>query len=195
MHLLLALAVLATLSTAPASEPLELDTETPPPPAADVTIDSASPAWTELVEWGVARFRAAGLELPALEVSVHADKGPCDGNGGLYQPGPTPRVRLCSAGRPDARAVKLLTLHELAHAWAEARLSEETRAALLELRGLEAWVDPALPPHEWGAEHAAEILSWGLMDEEVRIIRIYDAEPAQLEAGFELLVGARPMWV
>ena len=62
------------------------------------------------------------------------------------------------------------------------------------MRGLRAWVDPDRPTSEWGGEHAAEVLSWGLMDTMVPIIRIEDAEPAQLRAAFEQLVGRAPLW-
>ena len=43
-------------------------------------------------------------------------------------------------------------------------------------------------------EHAAEVVSWGLMDEMIPIIRIYNAEPAQLSEAFNLLVHEPPLW-
>ncbi len=67
-------------------------------------------------------------------------------------------------------------------------------AAFLRLRGLDAWVDEGVPPHEWGAEHAAEVVSWGLMDERVPIVRIYDASPPELAVAFDLLAGQSPLW-
>jgi len=88
----------------------------------------------------------------------------------------------------------LTTLHELAHAWADAQLSTAQKAAFLELRGLDVWYDARVPRHERGAEHAAEIVSWGLMDEMIPIIRIYDAEPARLFEAFSLLVHRSPLW-
>jgi hypothetical protein len=56
------------------------------------------------------------------------------------------------------------------------------------------WYDRLLPPHERGAERAAEVVSWGLMDEMIPIIRIYDAEPALLTEAFNLLVDRPPLW-
>ena len=88
----------------------------------------------------------------------------------------------------------MITLHELAHAWAETQLTPIDQADFLRLRRLDAWSDEGLPPHEWGAEHAAEVVSWGLMDELIPIVRIYDAEPAKLTIAFELLVDQRPLW-
>ena len=55
-------------------------------------------------------------------------------------------------------------------------------------------MDQRRPPHEWGAEHAAEVVSWGLMDEAAPIIRIYDNEPAVLLMAFEELTGSGPLW-
>ena len=66
--------------------------------------------------------------------------------------------------------------------------------AFLRLRGLDVWTDQRFPPHEWGAEHAAEVVSWGLMDEPIPIIRIYDAEPPELSIAFDLLVDRPPLW-
>jgi hypothetical protein len=157
-------------------------------PAA-VTIDASSAAWVEQVEWGVGRFRRAGLELPPMAVTVHADRAPCDGNDGLFRPRVPVEVHLCSPAPTGSRAARLITLHELAHAWAETQLTGDRRASFLAHRRLRAWRDPALAPHEWGAEHAAEVVSWGLMDEVVPIVRIYDAEPEVLSVAFEHLTG------
>ncbi len=159
-----------------------------------ITIESPSPAWTRRVEWGLDRFRDAGLTLPAMAIIVHDDDGPCDGNSGLYLPNDPVEVHLCTPGPDDSRPARLTTLHELAHAWAESQLSTEERAAFLELRGLDVWYDSRIPRHERGMEHAAEVVSWGLMDEMIPIIRIYDAEPTQLSAAFDLLVGRSPLW-
>jgi hypothetical protein len=68
------------------------------------------------------------------------------------------------------------------------------RTTFLELRGLDVWYDRRVPPHERGAEQAAEVVSWGLMDEMIPIIRIYDAEPADLSTAYDLLVEAPPLW-
>jgi hypothetical protein len=162
----------------------------------DVTIDAPSVAWTRQVEWGIERFGEAGLELPPVAITVHGDRGPCDGNDGLFRharPGEPMEVHLCSPADVGSRPARLITLHELGHVWAETELTSEERAAFLQVRGLRTWSDQAVPPHEWGAEHAAEVLSWGLMDELVPIIRIYDTEPDVLADAFELLTGHAPL--
>jgi hypothetical protein len=159
-----------------------------------ITIVSTSPEWTRQVEWGLDRFRDAGLPLPAMVITVHDDDAPCDGNSGLYLPNDPVEVHICTPGPVDSRPARLTTLHELAHAWAESQLSPAERAAFLELRGLDVWYDERVPRHERGMEHAAEVVSWGLMDEMVPIIRIYNAEPAQLADAFNLLVHRPPLW-
>jgi hypothetical protein len=159
-----------------------------------ITIDSTSPEWTRRVEWGLARFRDADLSLPAMAITVHDNDAPCDGNSGLYLPNDPVEVPLCTRGPVDSRTARVTTVHELAHAWAEFQLSTAERSAFLELRGLDVWYDHRVPPHERGNEHAAEVVSWGLMDEMIPIIRIYDAEPAQLAEAFDLLVDRPPLW-
>ena len=187
--LLAAISLALTIPGVPAA-----DAADDPPADASITIDAPSAAWTERIEWGIDRFRAAGLQLPSTVVAVHTDGAPCDGNSGLFVHGDPAEVHICTPRPADTRAARLITLHELAHAWAETQLGADDRAELLALRGLSAWVDPDLPPHEWGAEHVAEVVSWGLMDEEIRIIRIYDAEPPALVAAFDLLVHRPPLW-
>ena len=159
-----------------------------------ITINSASPQWARRIEWGLDRFRIAGLALPPLSISVHDNDGPCEGNSGLYRTNEPGEVHLCSASRADSTTAKLITLHELAHAWAETQLTNDQQAAFLQLRALDTWVDQRVPTHRWGAEHAAEVVSWGLMDEAVPIVRIYNAEPAELTVAFESLTGQAPIW-
>jgi hypothetical protein len=102
-------------------------------------------------------------------------------------------VHICSVGDADTNAARLIVVHELAHAWAETYLEPAVREQFLELRGLESWIDPARPSHEWGAEHAAEVVSWGLMETQVELIRIPNVEPSALREAFELLVGREPL--
>jgi hypothetical protein len=195
MHPLPTFATLTLLSVAmPAGSGLDDGLRNDSVPHA-ITINRTSPEWTRQIEWGLDRFRDAGLPLPPMTITVHDDEAACDGNSGLYLPNDPVEVHLCTPGPVDSRPAKLTTLHELAHAWAESRLSAAQRAAFLELRGLDVWYDQQRPPHERGAEHAAEVVSWGLMDEMIPIIRIYNAEPAQLAEAFELLVDRPPLWI
>ncbi len=156
-------------------------------------IQADGEAWHELFAWAEARFSAVGLEMPGALVSVRSDADGCGGNTGRYVPGDVPEVQICVDREPTSKISKLIVLHELAHLWAENRLDDVTRTEFLAVRRLDSWIDSDSPRHEWGAEHAAEVLSWGLMDEPVRIIRIYDASPEALTAAFEVLTGRTPL--
>ena len=146
-----------------------------------VTVVGASPAQFELARWAVSRFRAAGLELPPVEIRFHADRSGCGDHLGYYRAGV---VDVCGT------IVNLLArrnlLHELAHAWAEANVTAERRDRFLELRGLVSWNGRDVGWHERGFEHAAEILGWYLGD---RILTptLPDVEPKQIEAAVEAL--------
>lgn len=152
----------------------------------------ADDAWRELIVWAEGRYASIGLELPDALVTVRPAGG-CGGNAGRFVPGGHPEVQICVDSEPSSKVSRLIVLHELGHLWAENRLDDTTRQSFLEARGLTAWIDADLPTHEWGAEHAAEVLSWGLMDESVRIIRIYNASPDALAEAFVVLTGVEPL--
>lgn len=163
------------------------------PSLPSVRVRSGDGADRDLAGWAVGRFSEAGLDLPEVTITFHDDDAPCRGNTGLYRPGPPAEVHLCiSDGRPET-VRKLITLHELGHAWAEDRPDVTARDAFLGVRGLDSWRDGGQPRHLWGAEHAAEAISWALMDEPVRIIRIDDAGPEALSEAFRALTGVEPL--
>jgi hypothetical protein len=115
----------------------------------------------ELVDFALERFAKAGLQLPSeLEIDFPTDEAKCFGYGGLYLPEQI-EVRIC---RPSDTTI----VHEFAHAWIETTLTESERQAFLELRGLDTWVGGT----EWGergAEQAAEILTWAVMDRDITV--------------------------
>jgi hypothetical protein len=158
-----------------------------------VEVQGADAAETEMIEWALGRFTQAGLELPSTVITFHDDPTGCSGNSGLFRHGTPAEVHLCIPAERPAKARKLIALHELGHAWAETHTDEATRAAFLQERGINSWHDHSEEPHFWGAEHAAETISWALMDEPVRIIRIYDARPAQLTSAYQVLTGNSPL--
>lgn len=158
-----------------------------------IEVRGADPAETELADWALGRFQEAGLELPDTIITFHDDPAGCGGNSGLFRHGHPAEVHLCIPAERPATTRKLIALHELGHAWAETHTDPTTRAAFLTERGIDTWYDPHQQPHLWGAEHAAETISWALMDEPVRIIRIYDAAPDQLTAAYQVLTGHEPL--
>jgi hypothetical protein len=75
--------------------------------------------------------------------------------------------------------------------WDEHELTDEVRQAFLDLRGLETWRGGEW--HDRGAEHAAEIMVWGLIDRPVRPGHIDNNTCAELQAGYETLTGQAPL--
>jgi hypothetical protein len=154
----------------------------------------------ELVDFAYSRFALVGIELPDVHIEFPDDETACFGYGGVYLPSKT-TVRIC---RPS----KTTMVHELAHSWVETTLNTAERNAFLEQRGLDTWAGGT----EWderGAEHAAEIITWAAMDENIsvrwletnidgtttdswKLFKVPNSNPDQLAAAFELLTGDVP---
>jgi hypothetical protein len=158
-----------------------------------------------LAAWGLSRFVDAGLEPPAVDSFTFAPVEQCSTLSGIVVEGPgrSRDVVLCTdafaACRPDRAScttfdvsARFGLLHELAHAWLADSLDSHGTEQFLALRGLDVWRDAATPWHERGAEHAAEIVAWGLMDERVTLVRLGDPPCSDLAAGYTLLTGASP---
>ena len=99
-------------------------------------------------------------------------------------------------------------VHELAHAWIETTFEAKDRQAFMQLRRLDTWTGG----DQWkerGAEQAAEILTWGLMDRDIsirwvesnpdsttsdtrRLFKITNSSPDQLVTAYEHLTGVQP---
>lgn len=142
-----------------------------------------------VVEWALDRYEAAGLELPTMIVEFAADRTGCGGNTAVaIHGGSDPTILVCTDPGSSELVIRRTLLHEMAHIWANAALDENTRKAFLDLRGLESWADaPAWD--ERGSEHAAEIMTWALMDVELLMATLSDNGPAELGAGYALLTG------
>ncbi len=154
----------------------------------------------ELIDFAYARYARAGLVLPDVSISFSHDDSHCFGYGGVYLPEEM-SVRIC---RPS----KTTMIHELAHAWVETVLAESDRQAFLDLRDLETWRGG----DEWaqrGAEQAAEIITWGLMDSDIsvrwlvpasdgtstetrRLFKVPNTGFDQLVAAYDMLTHALP---
>jgi hypothetical protein len=162
-------------------------------PVDQITYTAVPPAQVALLDWALDLFADAGLALPPIDVVGHRTDQPCRGRTGMhrFEDGRS-RIDLCTA---DAGPVEeFVVLHELAHAWDRNALTSARREAFLALRGLEVWRDDDPDRwHELGAEHAAEILVWGLMDRPVRIVRLEANSCADLLAGYRVLTGAEPL--
>lgn len=163
-----------------------------------VEVYNANDDQLTLVAWAMARFAASGLAAPPVThvtfpptvacargfsgMSYHSDT---DGNIDVCTP---PETFAASAGAAPLTARRTI-LHELAHLWTIANTDEATRTAFMDHLGLEAWTGV-----EWGAggsEMAAEILMWGLMDEQVSV-RVPGATCNDRMVAFAVLTGTPP---
>ena len=116
-----------------------------------------TPEERAMVEWALGRFEWAGLDLPDLRVEFKT--AGCQSRG-LYNRN-TQTIQIC-----DGR--KMTLLHELAHAWDH--FATLDRDGFLALRELEFYFGPSgTQAADQGVEHIAEIVAWGLMDENTAV--------------------------
>jgi len=150
----------------------------------------------EMIEWAHGLFEKAGLRLPPVLIRFHNDEGPCEANMGIlrYLADGSPIIRVCADhDEPQVRDHwrRQSLLHELAHAWEMAELDDATRRRFERLRDLNHWNDRA---EEWSAratEHAAEIITWGLIDFTWRFVKIPDNSCDDFRIGYEVLTGSQ----
>lgn len=159
-------------------------------PRAGFTYTGFTPVHHEVVDWALNLFAEAGLELPAIHFVGSEDRDDCQGRLGMARrtsEGST--IVLCA--NEASHAFEWLVLHEMAHAFDVHALDDERRAAFMQLRGLPAWREGDW--YDRGAEHAAEIIAWGLIDRPTRPGHIDRNGCADLLAGYVALVGAPPL--
>ena len=206
LTILITVAVSLVAGTQAGSSPRSADA-TEVARVADATQAESSPSGaltTEqqaLVDWAASRFERLGLDLPDVTVTFHDASVECRGFGGLYIPS-TRQIRIC-------QMVNTTIVHELAHAWIETTFDETDRQDFMAQRGLEVWADPGYEWSELGAEQAAEVITWGLMDRNIlirwieatadgrevpsfRLFKLPDSSPDELIAAYELLTGDTP---
>jgi hypothetical protein len=187
---------------------------TPPPVEEQVTgaVSQASGANIEIIngtaelerllKWGLERFAHANLAPPLLRSATFAPVPACANVPGVVTEAENGAIDLvlCTDAQqaclPDRAtcsefraADRLGMLHELGHAWLLDNLTDAAADDFLELNGLTDWLGVDTPWHRRGAEQAAEIIAWGLLEDQVRLVRIGDPPCAQIAAGYELLTG------
>ena len=152
-----------------------------------------------IIDWALGLYAEAGLELPAVEIGFYDTKDACEGSKGTYRPQADgiARVRVCDwherAMLRDAWRRKTL-VHELAHAWAHLNLEDAVEIEFTEARGLDTWNDRSVAWEQRGTEHAAEVITWGLMDQRMSVdVRIDDTGCDTLTGAYEMLTGTTPV--
>lgn len=149
-----------------------------------------------LLEWAQSRFEAVGLTYPTVRVVFHDGLTECDQRIGKYNAS-TSTVHLCRHGKRDL-------LHELSHAWTDQSMSQDDRLRFQRMRRLETWGGHEVEWSERATEHAAETLTWALMDENLlvrwvsdepgvdRLLTIPNSSHDELVEAFDMLTGLTP---
>lgn len=159
------------------------------PKAPTFTFVGLNPDQRTVAEWAVDLFEDADLTLPSIAFVAFADVERCRGRSGMTSyDGPVTEVRLC--GDAVGPVFEWVMVHELGHVWTTDAVDPQTQQAFLDVRGLDAWRQGEW--HERGAEHASEILVWGLMDRPVVPGHIDQNSCDELLAGYLALVGRTP---
>ena len=163
-----------------------------------IKIVAATVRQAQDAEWALARFEAAGLELPSLTIVFHDDYQSCGMREGVLRiAGENVTIDEC---QNDPSRSRRSLLHELAHAWDHVggSIDTDTRLDFLTLRGLRSWDDDDLPWNQRGEEQTAEIIAWGLMHQPAPIPTSVGDHGAQdtlsLATAFILLTGIRPLF-
>jgi hypothetical protein len=152
-----------------------------------------TPTEREAVEWARGQFRAAGLDLPAVEIAFSADAADCKGEQGIYRGrSGAHSVTICvpdlqGAGIDHRRRRTLL--HELAHAWDHATLTDVDRELLLPVLEATDWYDPDAAWDQRGVERLAETLTWGLLAQKRRPLKI-DTRCTAIHLDFITITGS-----
>lgn len=161
-------------------------------PEPTITTNGATRVESEMIRWALGRFQLAELDLPQFDVFFHDGLEQCQGFIGLYSASRR-RVVICNRGGRTTEP-RHTVLHEFAHAWSMARLTEIEIDAFVSFRTLESWHSPDLAWWQRGDEQAAEIIAWGLQDtNEYRSIWIRTETCDDLAAAFELITSRRPL--
>lgn len=172
-----------------------------PAPLPTATAERAIPALDSpedaMIAWAKGLFSDAGLALPEVDVSFHAGTEPCRGAEGRWEhaDGVTDRVIVCTTHeKPHVQDEwrRRTLVHELAHAWAARNLDGASKDRFVNLRGLAAWYDGSAEWSEQGAEHAAEIISWGIIDAKIHLWQLPNATCPAMAAGYYTLTGMEP---
>jgi hypothetical protein len=152
-------------------------------------------AQSELVASSFDRFTQAGLAAPTDVVpSFHDSIDACNGNLGLstIEDG-IQRVRICWSHENPGVEIRLqeqALVHELAHAWADLNLDDESKDAFVEDSNADSW---NLADSEWGdrgTERSADLITWAILDPAALFVDFGDMSCTEWAEAFELLTGA-----
>jgi len=145
-----------------------------------------------VVDAVIERYAEAGLALPAVTVVFSGDPRDCGGHIGQHKgTGRGSSVRICESPIDHPVQFRHAVAHELAHAWTATHLTGDDRRRFLEHRSLDSWSGTDVEWRQRGMEHAAEIITWAVLEHPILLVRIPDKSCTRLWAGYIELT-ARP---
>lgn len=166
------------------------DARTTVPP---IELVGLSPYYEDIVDWAVALYDDAGLDLPPLRVVQHGDdQAPCRRSTGRHhRVDGVSVIDLCTTKK--GKLAERLVLHELAHAWTAHGLDHQRRAEFQALRGWTEWsARDGVSWSDLGCEQAAEIVASGVSDRPVPTVLWAQARCEDFDTGYRVLTGSAP---
>jgi hypothetical protein len=164
---------------------------------------NGSPPLEALFSWSMSRFDATSLPRPAVASVSFGALEACGSRAGVIVDSAIngPGVVLCTDGhtvcRPNpvecsefARTARFGMLHELAHVWLLEHMTPSRQQDFMDVIGSKEWQSPNVPWGDRGAEQAAEILAWGLMDQPLDLVRIGSPSCEVRLHAYSVLTGA-----
>ena len=156
-------------------------------PDRDIAITGGTRAQQAMVHWAEARFAAAGLVLPPLEIRFHVDRNGCHEAGWAISSTESPASAepMRTPWLVGPSSTRWLTDGSVA-------ISQVRECRFLELRGLRTSNDPGVAGDERGSEQAAEIMAWALDDQGTGILMPSipnNSLEVLLADGYEFLTG------
>ena len=144
----------------------------------------------------IATFEDSGFTAPEFLARFHTTDEACKGHRGLHvvTTDGVSTIHVC-ATHDNPLVIEMVRertlMHEVAHAWVNQNVSDQQMADFMELRGLSVWEGNGAAWADLGAEHAAEILLWGMTDETRNINwQIDDSDIENLRAAYRILIGS-----
>ena len=161
-------------------------------------LDNGTPLLEGAVRWAFGRFETAGLPLPApVRITFSRYDELCkeavarsrvqDGKWSLYFCFGEDDLCVDDECSTFAIGPKHALLHELAHVWLRANLSNEDRDDFTDFVGLTVWSDKEAEWAEMAMEHAADAVAFGLCDRPFDTWRFNGFSEDEMRARFEFL--------
>lgn len=160
------------------------------PVSYEVTVVNATAEQQAMAEWVLDHYEVAGLPIPAVTITFHQTSDGCRGFLGFYDATPK-TLDICNWGQHYKITPASTLLHELAHAWSFAHMTEADRSEFTAHQGLDHWHHDG-PWWHMGQEQAAEIIAWGVGGDRFASPYLH-GDCDELSQAYELMTGTQPL--